>query len=363
MITPLPDLPLPLPIPLAAAKVGLVVAFIAHIVFVNLTVGGTMIALHSHWRGRRDPELLDLAKRLVDAVTVHKSVAVVLGVGPLLFISLAYTGPFYTSSTLIAPAWLSVIWLVTLAFGLLYGYKFGWDTLRPRHPRWHGALGAGAGVVLLCIPLIYLTNTNLMLVPSAWAQRPGFFEAMFTVGNVIPRYLHFMLASLTIAGFWVALWCARRGPEEQRPRLRRIGVFWALIPTAFQFIAGPIVFATLPAGAITAPMLGTLAVGILAGAIAIFTLVDSLRGQDRVGRAALLLAVTVACMGTARHLVREALLDQAGGHFKRAAVSDKLSVVNLCCDHTRRGDGHGHQSRAGIDTPQAHGGGDVREPG
>lgn len=346
------DLPLPLPIPLAVAKVALVAAFLLHIVFVNLTVGGTLIALSAHWRGRRDPDLLELARRIIDGVTVHKSVAVVLGVGPLLLISIAYTTPFYTSSTLVAPAWLSVIWLVTLAFGLLYAYKFGWNTLRAARPWLHACFGLGAGAVLLVVPLIYLTNTQLMLQPAVWARHPGFFEAMFTVGNVLPRYVHFLLASLAIAGFWVALWYRRpcgELPDDVRQKFVRQGTLWALTATSLQFLAGPLVLFTLPTGAVTPLLLVALAVGILAGALALFALADSLRGNDRVPRAAALVLVTVICMGTARHLIREALLHRTGEYFKGAQTHVKLSSVNLCNDSQQGEDVYGHQPRSGRD--------------
>ncbi len=57
-------------------------------------------------------------------------------------------------------------------------------------------------------------------------------------------------------------------------------------------------------------MIGILAIGILAGAVSIFSMVDSLRGADRMRTAACLLVVTVICMGSARHLIREALLNR-----------------------------------------------------
>jgi cytochrome c len=275
----------------------------------------------------------------------------------------AYTVPFYTSSTLIAPAWLSVIWLVTLAFSLLYGYKFGWDRWRLSRPRWHAGLGLGAAACFLVIPLIYLTNTNLMLDPAAWAKRPGFFEALLGVGNVVPRYLHFMLASLAVTGFWVALWWRKPRPglsEEGRLRVVRLGTQWALVPTALQFLAGPLVLFTLPAGAITPLMVGLLGLGVVAGALAIFQMIDSLRGRDRMPRAAALLVITICCMGSARHLIREALLDRASAPFSTGASNAKMSAVKVC----EEAEGvHGHQPGSGHAPPEAHGGGVLRHAG
>jgi cytochrome c len=304
---------LPLPLPLAAAKAALVVAFLVHIVFVNLMVGGTLLALAAHALGRRDAFWREFAGQLMGTVTVHKSLAVVLGVGPLLLVSVAYTEPFYASSLLLAPFWLSVLWLVTLAFGLLYAYKYGFGGWGERRPRWHAASGVAGAVALLCVPLIYLTNTQLMLDATAMARRPSFLDAMLHVGNVLPRYLHFLLASVAIAGLWVMGWWGRAAastPPEERARLMAFGGRAAIVTTAAQFVVGPLVLFTLPRGALTWPAVSVLAVGVLAGLGAIFTLLDMLRGAGRLRVAVALIGVTLVCMGTTRHLIREALLQR-----------------------------------------------------
>lgn len=302
---------LPLPLPLVVGKPALVAAFLLHIVFVNLMLGGTVLALHAHFLGRHQPALLRLAGELMTTVTVHKSLAVVLGVGPLLLISVVYTVPFYTSSALIAPAWLSVLWLVTLAFACLYAYKYGWSGWMNRYPRWHATCGLAGLLALLVIPFIYLTNTQLMLDAAAMNRRVGFLEALWSVGNVVPRYVHFLLASVAIAGLWVMGWWGRDREDWEpleRVDVMKFGARWAIGATALQFIAGPVVLLTLPAGALTGPAVAVLAIGVLTGLGAIFLLLDTLRGKNRYGWAVGLIVVTVMCMGTTRHLIRESLL-------------------------------------------------------
>lgn len=358
------DIPLPLPLPVA--KGLLVAAFLLHIVFVNLTLGGTLVALHAHWRGRQDPVMLDFAARLISTVTVHKSLAVVLGVAPLLLISVAYTTPFYTSSLLIAPAWLSVLWLVTLAFCLLYAYKYGFEGWRERRPMLHAVAGVLGGLCLLCVPLIYLTNTQLMLDAAAMARRPGFFEAMLGVGNVLPRYLHFLLASLAVTGFWVALWWGRAGSplaDVAREQVVRFGALWALVATSLQFIAGPIVLFTLPAGGLTGPVALFVATGVVFGLGATFNIADTLRGTNHMGRAAAFLLVTIVCMGTARHLIREALLDRATDAWGAAPAIARIAGEAYAEEGV--GDGRGIHGDAGTETPdpaQTHRGGAAPRP-
>jgi cytochrome c len=256
-----------------------------------------------------------------------------------------------------------VLWLVVLAFSLLYAYKFGWDGFRLRHPRWHAAFGLGAAACFLVIPLIYLTNTQLMLDRAAWARQPGFFEAMATVGNVFPRYVHFMLACFAITGFWIALWWRRPSLEMEeaaRAKVVRTGVLWALLPTACQFVAGPLVLFTLPRGGITPLMVGVLAVGILSGVLAIFAMADTLRGRDQMGRAALFLLVTIVCMGTSRHLIREALLARPADAPLPTSRAGAIVAVTFCEDGRA---GYGDGSASGGAPLQAYRGGGLRQPG
>jgi cytochrome c len=354
------ELPLPLPLPLA--KGLLVAAFLLHIVFVNLMLGGTILALHAHWRGRREPVMLAFAGMLATTVTVHKSLAVVLGVAPLLLLSVAYTVPFYTSALLLAPAWLSILWLVTLAFLLLYAYKYGFDGWMARRPRLHAATGLAGGLCLLVVPLIYLTTTQLMLDPGAMARRPGFLDAMLHVGNVLPRYAHFLLASLAVAGFWVALWWDRpRTPliGEDRAAVVRFGTGWALGATALQFVAGPVVLFTLPAGGLTGGVALLIAAGVLCGLGAIFLMLDSLRGARRMVPAAWLLVATIVCMGSARHLIREALLKRAGEAWVPGwSVARIAAGERVWKGRTENGDA-GYEARGAR---EAHGGGDLPGP-
>ena len=117
------DILLSLPAPVSFLKGLLVVSFLLHIVFVNFMLGGTFFGVVYRLIGRlKNDNFYDrFAREIVMTTTVTKSMAVVLGVAPLLSISLAYTKFFYAANGITAPYWLSVIWLVTAAFLLLKG--------------------------------------------------------------------------------------------------------------------------------------------------------------------------------------------------------------------------------------------------
>ncbi len=177
------DLPLPLPLPAGVLAVILVLAFLAHILFVDLLLGGALLTLWAELRGRRDARL-GLARAVAATITVNKSLAVVLGVAPLLAIS-------------------------SMPRLLLSGHHpHGPHVDQPRtHPHRRvpapvrsqvplGAVvppaGAAArragtgGDLLLLVPLVFLSNVNLMLFPERWGGVRGFWSAAM-LPNVLPR--------------------------------------------------------------------------------------------------------------------------------------------------------------------------------
>ncbi|NJO91520.1 MAG: hypothetical protein HC831_23070, partial [Chloroflexia bacterium] len=79
--TPVPKvIPLALPLPEWLLVVLLVVSFLAHILFVNLMVGGTLLTFWYEIRGLKNKEYDTLAREIGRTITVNKSLAVVLGV-------------------------------------------------------------------------------------------------------------------------------------------------------------------------------------------------------------------------------------------------------------------------------------------
>ncbi|WP_231563565.1 hypothetical protein [Anoxybacillus sp. KU2-6(11)] len=124
-----PDFPLPIPGNLSLLEFLIVLTFILHIVFVNFTLSFATgaVALEGAGIVKKSKRLDDMARICSFHASIHKSIAVVLGVAPLLIVSVIYTQYFYTSTLLIGKAWISIIVLLITAFLLLYVYKFSWE--------------------------------------------------------------------------------------------------------------------------------------------------------------------------------------------------------------------------------------------
>lgn len=312
------DIALPLPAPEAVLKVLLVITFIVHILFIALMIGGTfwsvIFKLLAKLPTTEDPFYERLARETLSTVTVNKSVAVVLGVAPLLLIGLTYTRYWYTANMITVRGYLSIIWLVILAFLLLYAYKYLWDRLAEK-PQIHLALGFGACVIFLIVPLIFLSNINLMLLPYKWKSTAGLLDAML-LANVIPRYLHFLVAVCAIIGFFAALYFWYQGRRKKDDpfyeRAQKIGLRWALTGTLLQGVFGPILFLTLPDGAYSKLLIIHLVIAITLAAVACIVLIRALQRPTGASiiTAFVLLAVIALLMSVGRHLVRENLLKE-----------------------------------------------------
>lgn len=179
----------------------LLLTFVLHILVMNALLGGVLITFWSRVTGRADawagPEQAGRMPVLT-AFTIN------FGVAPLLFLQVIYGNFIYVSSVLGAVFWLSVIVLLILAYYALYYYKYKFD---PASCMATAVVGMVA-LLLLAIGFIFSNNMTLMVTPAAWTEY--FRNPHGTIINwgsamLIPRYLHFVTASVAIAGLAMAV--------------------------------------------------------------------------------------------------------------------------------------------------------------
>ena len=117
MQIPVPkDIPLPLPMAEWILVFVLIFSFLLHILFINLMVGGGILTFWYELKGRNNKDYDTLARKIAGTITVNKSLAVVLGVAPLLSINVLYTIYFYSANALTGNMWISIVPWVTVAF-------------------------------------------------------------------------------------------------------------------------------------------------------------------------------------------------------------------------------------------------------
>lgn len=312
------DIPLPLPMAEGVLVFILILSFLLHILFINLMVGGGILTFWYEVAGLKNKDYDKLAREIAGTITVNKSMAVVLGVAPLLSINVLYTIYFYSANVMTGNMWISIVPWVTFAFLLLYLHKYSWDRLENNKMLHLGILAVGV-ISFLLIPFIFLANINLMLFPEHWGEIQGFYDAL-TLPNVFPRYLHFITACLAITGFFLTWWFGRKSYNMKKTysvltkkTIRKQMLTLALVATLAQFMFGPLLFLTLPNKGVTWGLFWVILGGITVAVIVIFQLWKMIKNEESIGARFYILlalfAVLVSFMATGRHLYRESALE------------------------------------------------------
>jgi len=304
--------PTPLPAPAWLFQALLLVTFYVHILFLNVTLGGTLIsAVHALVATGKDAPGRRLARLVVGLLPASVSFTVTTGVAPLLFIQLLYGQVFYAATVLVGWIWLAIVPLIVVGYYSVYLYKFEVGAPGGRTV-W---LGVAAGCFVIVAAIQTLVNV-LQLTPPRWEAVAVAVGAVTQDPTVLPRYLHFVLGSLAVAGIFlavVAMERAHRTPDPFFDWLARRGIFWALAATGLQMADGFWLLFSLPREALIALVGGKpwptihLAIGMGLGFLALIML-SGLRQPERQRglvrfTAGVLLATVLAMVGL-RDVVR-----------------------------------------------------------
>ena len=327
-LIPAPD-PAPIPGPPALLALLWIVTFFLHLLFVNAALGGTIVSVllpASLSEARRRTARLYFAE--VNSWAL--SLAITFAIAPLLFLQVLYGRFFYSASILIAPAWLGLLVLLTLGYYLNWIAKF---RLRA---------GKDAAGVLALSALLYLVIAGIQVAvhlisvqPSLWSVFLARPSLVLRDPTFVPRFLHFVLAAVTMAAILPAAFPKALG--DAAGETARVGLFAALVATGGQFVVGLWLLGVLPAGVLKGLMTGGLAkmaplgLGVLTGVALLGLLVKATAAPGNVrlarvvlghfGAAALFMVVT-------RHQVRDLYL-AAARSTERVAVAPQWGVLAL----------------------------------
>jgi hypothetical protein len=324
--TLIPDA-LPIPVDWGWFYAFLLLTFIIHLLFMNIMLGSSIIALVHHLRGKAqsEPLTVDISQKLpfIIAFTVN------FGVAPLLFLQILYGQFLYTSSVLMAVYWLSAAGLVLLAYLSAYIYDFRYISLGAMRTVFIALTTA----CLLAVAFIFTNNMTLMLSPETWT---GYFDqpdgTMLNFGerSLIPRYLHFVVASVAVAGLFLAvLWSGKAGRGEPGGRRWVVhGMTWFAYATITQVAVGIWFLVALPQPVMLLFMGGSslhtfvLLAGITLGVASIVTAL-----RFMVKPTVALLVATIALMVYLRDLVRDAYLSPYFQVSERSVTGETFPLI------------------------------------
>ncbi len=306
ILIPTPDA---ISVPWGWFYVLLMLTFLLHILVMNAMLGGGIIALISSLRGGEQNTLL--GKELSYKWPYTIAFAVNMGVAPLLFVQVLYGQFIYTSSVLMAVWWFSIFGLLILAYYGAYIYDFKFDALgRSRI----FMLGFSV-LILLYIGFLFSNNMTLMMQPEKW--QAYFNNQDGTLLNLsdpslYPRYLHFVVGSVAVAGLFFALVGHFRFTKSsvERESLIAKGMTYFTYATAVQIFIGVWFLLALPKKVMLVFMGGSsygtilLLLGIILAFIALYS-----GYKQQVILSSVITLVTIIMMIFMRDLVRIAYLE------------------------------------------------------
>jgi len=278
----------------------LLLTFILHVLFMNLSVGSLVIALAGRLSGRQR----DLARELGHRLPTTLALQINMGVAPLLFVQVLYGQFLYTSSVLMAGWWLSAIAAVILGYYGLYVHDAKFESAR----------GLSRLALMFSLAMLLYTgfllsnNMTLMLRPEAWAAYAANPRGSFlnlTDPTLWPRYAHMLLAAPAVAGLYAAL----IGAKKRRPDWVEYGLMWFTRLTMLQIPVGAWLLFALPQPVMLAFMgrdplaTGLLGAGVLLGLAALLAGI-----RKKPVQAVWLTVLTVVLMASVRASVRHLTL-------------------------------------------------------
>lgn len=320
--TMIPDIdPIALPAPIWLLKFLLLLTFTLHILAMNFTVGGGFIAVVSEFVGKKkkNQNHLELSRSISKILPPLTAFTITLGVAPLLFLQALYGQFFYTSTILIAWPWLSVIALVIIAYYGYYIYSFRWEKLNGKRT-WLVLISA---TLFAIVGLIYVNNIILMLTPQKWGQmyfsNPHGTHLNFGDPTIIPRYLHYMISALAVAGVVVIMWGLKnlKTNEQLGKWAIRYGAWWFLITTFINIAIGTWFLIALPKDLMMMFMGGSplatryFLIGLASTLLSIILMFVGMNAAKPIGKimaAKLFFLITIVTMILMRHELREAYL-------------------------------------------------------
>ena len=211
--------------------------FVLHLLFMNAMLGTGIIALVKSLKGTRQD--LPIAKEISLKLPYTIAFTINMGVAPLLFIQVLYGNFIYTSSVLMGWYWLLIIGILIIAYYSAYLFDFKFDTLGSAR----SIFIAVCVILMLLTAFLFTSNITLMLTPEKWTQY--FSNAGGTILNLseptlIPRFLHFVCASIAIGGLFLAIIGkikAGKGNDNFEEMISS-GMKWFSYATLFQVIIG-----------------------------------------------------------------------------------------------------------------------------
>jgi hypothetical protein len=301
--------------------------FAVHVVGVNVVLGSSILGTLASF----DPDRAfgrGVARFFAEVNTWAIALTITFGIAPLLFLQVLHGRLFYSATVILSPVWLGLLLLLMAAYYLTYAARY---RLRA---------GKGAALPLALSALLFLFVAAIQVAVHLLSVQPVRWEGVLVQPwtaladrAVLPRFLHFVLAGITLDAVLLAWSAVRRVPEEsgRAPASARatFGVKIALLATALQLVVGLWLTISVPRDVLLGLMRGggatmaPLTVGIFAGfglLVSLARVRDPLADRSSVRRSLELFGLAMLLMLVTRHQLRDLYIATAGAHASVATA-------------------------------------------
>jgi hypothetical protein len=223
----------------------MVLTWVPHIAFVNLTLGAAGLAIYGFHRRAAGPHWEALSIALTKVAKVGVSLLIVLGVAPLLFTQVIYDPQWYVSNILSGQWVIAFIATLIVAYCLWFAFYYANQAGAKRHI----AIYAWVALLLFCLDgLIMHALAYQAILPERWMEWYGPNGVVDTRGAALhaiswPRFAFILSLSVPAIGLFLIAYARYFAPRKDRdPALldfaRRLGQRLA----AYGFIAALLLF-------------------------------------------------------------------------------------------------------------------------
>lgn len=311
----------------------LVLTFILHVLFLNVTLGGSSLGVLYCFK---QPTL---GRRLAADITrwnIHGiAFTAVTGLVPMLFL-LAIYGRFYLeAASLLGAFWILILVVFILGSSSTFFQRF--SRMESQKP-WMII----TAVCFLVVGAVFTIVTVLALRPDLWPEVQLKIGAALQPLSLVPRFLHFLVGAVAFSAFLVVLYQIRRPAATQDEETYRrwaagVGLRWARWMTVIELGIGVWFLVTLPQIVLRDVMgkspyaMVTLLLGILFSivlVIILFAIQDPIQEKKKVAGAFHTFLVVIIVMVLLRDAVRGVYL---AGLFdpSQLVVESQWLVVSL----------------------------------
>lgn len=318
-VIPTPDA---LPVHWMWFQILLTVTFVLHLLLMNLVLGGSLLAIWDLIRKRRVGQESKHIPTLL-ALTIN------LGIPPLLFVQVLFGNFFYSSSVMMSVFWILIIPLLILAYYAAYIFSRKVDS----NSAFSKINLVISSLLILYVGFMFVNNSTFSIQPEKWsAYQSNYHGTLLNLGDPSfwPRYLHFVIAAIAIAGLGKAVWIKYfdkkvAGDQKKISIRKNLRIFG--FATMVQFVSGIWFWLSMPKN-VTMAFMGenifATVLMVLAILSALLIIVMAMRGK--IMQALMLGVFQVTLMSVVREITRYTYLSVT---FKPSQLNNVHQVSPL----------------------------------